>query len=104
LRWSNMFNIIYEENITPGYNVDFLYLKGKYLSELSLLEENDALAVRDLKAVKRFLERNSEISYGARDGIKPDGTGYHHQSNHMSYMVAWKEWVNIADSYKGTTF
>lgn len=104
LKWSNMFNIVHENTYVPGYNVDYLYLKGKFLPELAVLEEDDAVAVRDLKAVKRFLERNTEVGYGARDGIKPDGTGYHHQSNHMSYMYAWGEWVNIASKFKGTGF
>lgn len=104
LKWSNMFNIVYENTYIPGYNVDYLYLKGKFLPELAVLEENDAIAVRDLKAVKRFLERNAEVGYGARDGIKPDGVGFHHQSNHMSYMYAWGEWINIVEKFKGTGF
>ncbi|WP_017260057.1 polysaccharide lyase family 8 super-sandwich domain-containing protein [Pedobacter arcticus] len=104
LKWSNMFGIVHENTYIPGYNVDFLYLKGKFLPELAVLEQDDALAVRDLKAVKRFLERNTESSYGARDGIKPDAMGFHHQSHHVSYMYAWGEWTNIVYNLKGTSF
>jgi len=103
LKWSHQFNIVYGADYIPGYNVDFLNLKSKTLFELALAEPDDA-AARDLKCVKRFMERNTEPALGARDGMKPDGLGYHHQSHHVSYMTAWGVWIDLVHQLRGTAF
>ncbi len=103
LKWSHQFNIVYGADYIPGYNVDFLNLKSKTLFELALAEP-DSIAVRDLKCVRRFMERIIEPSMGARDGMKPDGLGYHHQSYHVSYMTAWGVWIDMIHRLRGTEF
>jgi|GEM_PF-954893 len=103
LKWSHQFNIVYGTDYIPGYNVDFLNLKSKTLFELALAEPDD-VAVRDLKSVKRFMERNTAPSLGGRDGIKPDGLGYHHQSPQVSYMTAWGVWIDLVYQLRGTVF
>lgn len=103
LKWSHQFNIIYETDFLAGYNVDFLNLKSKALFDIALLQPDDA-AVRDIKCIKRFMERNTIPALGARDGMKPDGVGYHHQSHHVSYMTAWGVWIDLVQKLTGTVF
>nr|WP_294896710.1 polysaccharide lyase family 8 super-sandwich domain-containing protein [uncultured Pedobacter sp.] len=104
LKWSHEYNKIYELNPTPGQNTDFVHIKLTFLFETACSLTSQDTAVSDLKYLKNFLERNADISQGDRDGIKPDGTGFHHQSHHMSYMYALGTWVDRAYALRGTSF
>lgn len=104
LKWSNEYSIIYGVTFTEGYSVDYLNIRIAFLFELALANTDNNVAVRDLKMVKRFLERNTVPGIGGRDGMKPDGVGYHHGSQHTSYMGAWGRWIEMADRLKGTVY
>jgi hypothetical protein len=104
LKWSHEFNTIYNENPTPGMEMDFLHVKSNFLVELALLGNNDNEIARDLRCFSRYLEQFTSTGAGARDGIKPDGTGFHHKSQHISYQYAYGTWINRAFELKGTPF
>lgn len=104
LKWANEYSVIYGANFMEGYSVDYLKLRTTFLFELALLDPDENVAVRDLKMVKRFMERNTVPSLGGRDGVKPDGVGYHHGSQHTSYMGAWATWIELAYLLKGTVY
>jgi hypothetical protein len=104
LKWSLEYNKIYATSITPGLNLDYLYKKSPYLFELACLDTSSSRAVRDLKSISRFLEQNTYTSQGGRDGIKPDGTGFHHQVHYLEYTHAFRVWTAGAFSLKGTPF
>ncbi|HEX7367730.1 MAG TPA: chondroitinase family polysaccharide lyase, partial [Pelobium sp.] len=104
LKWSHEYNKIYEINPTPGQNTDFVHIKLTFLFETACSLTSVDESVNDLKYLKNFLDGNADISQGFRDGIKPDGTGFHHQSHHLSYMYALGTWVDRAYALKGTSF
>lgn len=104
LKWSNEYNKIYELNPTPGQNTDFVHIKLTFLFETALAIGSDNETVNDLRFLKNFLERNTDISQGFRDGIKPDYTGFHHNSHQMSYLYAFATWADRAYSLRGTVF
>lgn len=104
LKWANEYSVIYGANFIEGYSVDYLKLRTAFLFELALLDPDANVTVRDLKMVKRFMERNTVPSPGGRDGVKPDGVGYHHGSQHTSYMGAWATWIGLAELLKGTAY
>ena len=104
LKWSHEYNKIYELNPIPGQNTDFVHIKLTFLFEIACSITLNNESVSDLKLLKNFLERNADISQGFRDGIKPDGTGFHHDSHQMSYMYAFGTWVDRAYTLKGTSF
>ncbi|SMC95046.1 polysaccharide lyase family 8 super-sandwich domain-containing protein [Pedobacter africanus] len=104
LKWANEYSVIYGADFMEGYSVDYLKLRTAFLFELAVLDPDDNVAVRELKMVKRFMERNTVPSLGGRDGVKPDGVGYHHGSQHTSYMGAWATWIGLADLLKGTAY
>lgn len=104
LKWANEYSVIYGATFMEGYSVDYLNLRLPFLIELALAEPDDNVAVRDLKMVKRFMERNTVPGLGGRDGMKPDGVGYHHGSQHTSYMGAWGRWIEMAYLLKGTVY
>ncbi len=104
LKWSNEYSVVYGATFMEGYSVDYLNIRIAFLFELALANPDDNAAVRDVKMVKRFLERNTVPGLGGRDGMKPDGVGYHHGSQHTSYMGAWSKWIDMADLLKGTVY
>lgn len=104
LKWSNEFNKLYEVNPIPGLNTDFLHVKSNFLIELALAGSSDTEITRDLKSFRRYMENFTVPGQGARDGIKPDGTGFHHGSQHISYMYAFSTWISRAFELKGTPF
>jgi chondroitin-sulfate-ABC endolyase/exolyase len=104
LKWSNEYSVVYGSSFMEGYSVDYLNIKVPFLFELATTDTNQDTAVRELKMVKRFLERNTVPGLGGRDGVKPDGVGYHHGSQHTSYMGAWGRWIDLAFLLKGTVY
>ena len=104
LKWSNEFNTIYNASPTPGMEMDFLHVKSNFLVELALTGSTDGEIARDLKSFSRYLEQFTNTGAGARDGIKPDGTGFHHNAQHISYQYAYGTWINRAYELKGTPF
>lgn len=104
LKWSNEYPVLYGATFQEGYSVDYLNIKMPFLFELAVLDQDANTAVRDLKLVKRFLERNTAPGLGGRDGMKPDGVGYHHGSQHTSYMGAWLRWIDYAYHLRGTVY
>lgn len=104
LKWANEFSVTYGATYTEGYSVDYLNLRTPFLFELALAEPDSNQAVRDVKLAKRFMERNTVPGIGGRDGIKPDGVGYHHGSHHTSYMGAWGRWADVCYQLRGTVY
>jgi len=104
LRWSHEYNKIYQPTVTPGLNEDYLYKKTPYLYELACAGDVDDSAVRDLKCLSRWLEQNTLAGQGGRDGVKPDGTAFHHNAHYISYMQAFKSWINCAYNVRQTPF
>ena len=104
LRWSHEYNKIYQPTVTPGLNVDYLYLKTPCLYELACADSSNNDAVRDLKSLSRWLEQNTLAGQGGRDGIKPDGTGFHHNAHNVTYMHAFNSWIDCAFNVKETPF
>lgn len=104
LKWSHEYNKIYEVNPIPGQSTDFVYIKLTFLFETACNLTSSDEAVSDIKYLKYFLERNTDIGQGFRDGIKPDGTGFHHNTHQMSYMYAFGTWADLAFKLKGTVY
>jgi len=104
LQWSHEYNKIYQPTITPGLNEDYLYKKTPYLYELACAGDVDDSAIRDLKCLSRWLEQNTLAGQGGRDGVKPDGTAFHHNAHHVAYMQAFKSWIDCAYNMRNTPF
>jgi len=104
LKWSHEFNTIYDASPTPGLELDYMYLKSNLLLELALLGSDNHVIARDLKSFSRYLKQYTYTSEGARDGLKIDGTGFHHQSAYINYQYSYTSWISRAHELKGTPF
>ena len=74
------------------------------LGAILLLTPDDTEAVRMLKGFKRHVERFLVTSQGGEDGIKPDGTGFHHRSHYNNYMYAFPTMSNTLHFLRDTGF
>lgn len=91
-RWICQYYAMYYSEDTWIYNnvSDIIYLFLSYFETLAAWDPDDATAVRELKACKRYIERSLTYAPGPKDIVKPDGCGFHHNTHHHSYMYAFQ--------------
>ncbi|GAB1415071.1 chondroitinase family polysaccharide lyase [Paludibacter sp.] len=106
VRWLSYYDKIYDSEATylQSLNSDVVYLFLPHMMAIALFQTDDAVAVRELKAFKRFLERNTEYVPGGGDILKPDGTGFHHNTQYNNYMYSYQTWTEYINYLKGTVF
>ena len=106
VRWISFYGRLYDSPSTylSKLNSDVVYLFLPHIMAVAVFQTDDAVAVRELKAFKRFLERNSEYAPGAGDFLKPDGTGFHHKTHYNHYMYAYFTYAEYLYYLKGTSF
>lgn len=106
IKWVCYYGACYypEETYLSHINSDIVYLALQWMLQAAALHPDDATAVRDLKAVKRFMERNMDYVPGGGDMLKPDGTGFHHNSHYNNYMYAYQTFADAVYDLRGTCF
>ncbi|WP_455498775.1 polysaccharide lyase family 8 super-sandwich domain-containing protein [Coprobacter sp.] len=106
VKWFCYYNEVYRPAETYKANLvsDYVYLYLSHFSAIAALQTDDAVAVRELKAVKRYIERNTEYTPGSKGILKPDGTGFHHNSHYNNYMYSYMPWTQCMWGLKGTSF
>ena len=106
VKWVCYYGACYysEDTYLSNINSDIVYLTMQWMLQAAALHPDDATAVRDLKAVKRFMERNMDYVPGGGDMMKPDGTGFHHNSHYNNYMYAYQTFADAVYDLRGTCF
>lgn len=106
VRWISYYGSMYypESNYLANLNSDIVYLYLPHIATVALFQTDNAVAVREMKAFKRFLERNTEYVPGGGDILKPDGTGFHHNTHYNNYMYSYQTWMEYIYNMKGTSF
>ena len=106
VRWISFYGKMYDSQSTylSKLNSDLIYHSLPHIMAVAIFQTDDAIAIRELKAFKRFLERNGEYAPGGADFLKPDGTGFHHQTHYNHYMYAYFTYADCLYSLKGTSF
>ncbi len=103
----NDFDYIWEPNAhisTIGHNVDHVGNSGvvtmAYVKWIDSADER----YRYMTAFKRQMEVFASYSQGTQDGIKPDGSGFHHWSAYPSYMYNLNSEASIIYLLRQTSF
>lgn len=106
VKWFSFYGTMYypQETYLANLVSDIVYLFLPHMIGIALNQTDDAVAVRELKAFKRYLDRNTEYVPGGEDIFKPDGTGFHHWTHYNNYMYAYRTWVQHIYYLKGTSF
>lgn len=85
-------------------NSDYLYNVLQHLFVCAIHNPDNQQAVADLKAFSHFLSGCAQYVPGGGDVLKPDGTGFHHNTHYNGYMYSYRTWVQYIGRLKGTTY
>lgn len=105
-RWMSEYGKVYlpEDMYLSRLNSDLIYNYLPHMYGYAVLQPNDAVAIRELKALKRHLERHTEVVPGTSDMIKIDGTGFHHWTHYNNYMYCYSTWAEYIYQLRETSF
>ncbi len=85
-------------------NTDEIYNISDALIGYALVYSDLQERYRYLRTYKRYLERFMSYSSGTSNGLKPDGTGFHHNSAYNNYMYAYRTAAKDLSYLKNTIF
>ena len=102
----NFKNFWGDYNSGEEYNTDWMFNMGDTLVLFGLWKDitTDDERVQWLKGAKRYVERFLVYSNATSDGIKPDGSGFHHWAAYEGYMYSLGNIVNIVSALDDTDF
>lgn len=92
------------EEIRKRVNSDYIFNVTPHLFVCAVHNPDDTVAAKDLSAFSHFLSACTQYSPSGYDILKPDGTGFHHNSHYNGYMYSYKTWVEYMGRLKGTSF
>lgn len=100
------FEKLYQDAATVKVNVntDYMYNVLPHLFICALYQPDEQQAVKDMIAFSHYISACTQYSPGSKDGLKVDGTGFHHRTHYNGYMYAYKTWVQYMACLKGTVF
>ena len=106
IKWLAYYGICYypEDTYLSNLSSDVVYLFLPYMYTAVSQNPDKRVAVRDLHAVQRFMNRSMDYVPGGGDLLKPDGTGFHHNSHYNNYMYAYQTFVSGVYAMRDTEF
>lgn len=90
--------------VKANVNTDYIYNVLPHLFVCALHQPDERQAVKDMLAFSHYISACTQYSSGSKDGLKIDGTGFHHRTHYNGYMYAYKTWVQYMARLKGTAF
>lgn len=105
LQWSIGINLGGDNNSDGKFDEDNFYvLQDAYLC-LVAFSPDDAHAVRDLQRLILYIEKFLQVQKGNTDGMKPDGTAFHHYGHYNAYSYTYQTIIDpILYTFRGTSF
>lgn len=101
--WTPTYDHAYQ-SLNGTINTDFIYNVLDVLMAYGAWHETEDERYRYMRGFKRYVERFFSHTVGSSDGIKIDGSGFHHWSAYESYMYAYNTAQNVVFCIAGTTF
>ena len=93
-------HVLANDAIDTDYIFNHLDIQMAYITWLDTEEER----LQYMKGFKRYLERFLSYSPGTSNGIKEDGSGFHHWTAYNNYMYAYQTVANVLYYMRGTAF
>ena len=85
-------------------DTDIIYNKSDILMAYSIWQETPKERYRFMRAYKRYMERFFSPSVGTTNGIKKDGSGFHHWAAYNNYLYAYKTAISVVNYLEDTRF
>ena len=93
-------HVLANDAIDTDYIFNHLDIQMAYITWLDTEEER----LQYMKGFKRYLERFLSYSPGTSNGIKEDGSGFHHWTAYNNYMYAYQTVANVLYYMRNTAF
>ncbi|SEH29799.1 polysaccharide lyase family 8 super-sandwich domain-containing protein [Chryseobacterium culicis] len=103
---SSNWNVFWKPHLTDGeFDSDFIFNNlDTLVATVNAFPTTDE-QYRYFLTLKRYIKRFvSEYTDGTRDGLKPDGSGYHHWNNYPAYMYAYNTVIRVLKYLNNTSF
>ncbi|MFT3703159.1 MAG: chondroitinase family polysaccharide lyase [Agriterribacter sp.] len=87
IKWCTNTGLGWRSDSNGLFDTDDIYtLQDAYFCMILFADKNTA--VQDLRRMKAYLEKFLQDQKGTSDGIKVDGTAFHHDTHYNAYMYA----------------
>lgn len=101
--WAPVYDSIYQQ-ARGAIITDVVFNIGDVLLAYSLWQNTADERYRYMRAYKRYMDRFFSYTVGTNDGLKPDGSGFHHWVAYNNYMYSYSTAANILSYLNGTSF
>jgi hypothetical protein len=101
--WVANYDVTHQQ-ANDAIDTDIVYNKANILMAYSLWQETPEERYRYMRAFKRYMERFFSYSVGTTNGIKNDGSGFHHWTAYNNYMYSYNTAMNCVSYLDGTSF
>lgn len=85
-------------------DTDYIYNHADIQLAYALWPDTEEERLQYIKGYKRYIERFFSYTPGTADGIKEDGSGFHHRTAYNNYLYAYKTAANVLYYMEGTSF
>ncbi|HRP57300.1 chondroitinase family polysaccharide lyase [Agriterribacter sp.] len=105
LKWSMGMNMGWNESSDGLFDEDNFYVLQDAFLCVILFSPDDAHAVQDIQRLKLYIERFLKNQKGNTDGMKPDGTTFHHYGHYNAYAYSFQAIIDpVLYTFRGTDF
>lgn len=101
--WAPLYDDNYQTN-NGTINTDFIYNIADIMMVYVTWQDTPEEQYRYMTAFKRYLNRFASHTSGTSDGIKPDGSGFHHWTAFNGYMYAYSSMIKMLGFLGGSQF
>ncbi len=101
--WVATYDTAYQ-TANGSINTDLVYNILDAMMAYSLWYDTADERYRYMRGFKRYLERFFSYTVGTTDGIKADGSGFHHWTAYNNYLYAYKTAASLLYYLRGTSF
>ena len=101
--WAPTYDSAYQQ-LKGSIITDVVYNIGDVLLAYSKWQNTADERYRYMRAYKRYLNRFFSYTVGTTDGIKADGTGFHHWVAYNNYMYSFNTAASILSHLNNTSF
>lgn len=101
--WAPSYDAAYQK-AHGAINTDLIYNISDAMMAYALWQDTPDEQYRYMRAFKRYIDRFFTHTVGTNDGLKPDGSGFHHWTAYNNYMYSYNTAANLLSYLDGTSF
>lgn len=105
LRWSMGISLGSLPNNVGKFDEDNFYVLREAFQCLIVFSPDEAYALQDLTNIRQYIEQFLLDQPGTTDGMKPDGTAFHHYGHYNAYSYTYAAIIDpLLYIFRGTSF